>query len=55
MSGWSTSRSSSSTAVFLLAVVVLKIKTEEAFLGERFGSAYRRYQEEVKALIPFVY
>jgi len=43
------------SAVFVLAVVVLKIKTEEAFLGERFGSAYRQYQKQVKALIPFVY
>ena len=42
------------SAVFVLAAVVLKIKTEEAFLGERFGAAYRQYQEHVKALIPFV-
>jgi protein-S-isoprenylcysteine O-methyltransferase Ste14 len=39
----------------VLAVAVLKLRTEEAFLGERFGSAYRRYQEDVKALIPFIY
>ncbi len=43
------------SVVFVLAVVVLKIRTEEAFLGERFGSAYRQYRDEVKALIPFVY
>jgi protein-S-isoprenylcysteine O-methyltransferase Ste14 len=39
----------------VLAVAVRKLRTEEAFLGERFGSAYRRYQEDVKALIPFIY
>jgi protein-S-isoprenylcysteine O-methyltransferase Ste14 len=39
----------------VLAVAVLKLRTEEALLGERFGSAYRRYREDVKALIPFIY
>jgi protein-S-isoprenylcysteine O-methyltransferase Ste14 len=43
------------SAAFLLAVVALKIRTEEVLLGERFGSAYRQYQEKVKALIPFLF
>jgi protein-S-isoprenylcysteine O-methyltransferase Ste14 len=43
------------SAAFVLAVVALKIRTEEAFLGERFGPAYRQYQRKVKALIPFVF
>jgi protein-S-isoprenylcysteine O-methyltransferase Ste14 len=32
----------------------LKLQTEERFLTEQFGTQYTRYQEEVKALIPFV-
>ncbi len=32
----------------------LKSRTEEAFMVEHFGAPYRRYQERVKALIPYV-
>jgi protein-S-isoprenylcysteine O-methyltransferase Ste14 len=32
----------------------LKLQTEERFLTEQFGTQYTRYQQEVKALIPFV-
>ena len=32
----------------------LKLRTEERFLTEQFGTQYTRYQQEVKALIPFV-
>jgi protein-S-isoprenylcysteine O-methyltransferase Ste14 len=32
----------------------LKLRLEEQFMIERFGSEYTRYQREVKALIPSV-
>jgi protein-S-isoprenylcysteine O-methyltransferase Ste14 len=32
----------------------LKSRTEESFMLQQFGEQYRRYQREVKALIPFV-
>jgi protein-S-isoprenylcysteine O-methyltransferase Ste14 len=32
----------------------LKLKMEERFMLEQFGADYRRYQERVKALIPYV-
>jgi protein-S-isoprenylcysteine O-methyltransferase Ste14 len=32
----------------------LKARVEEALMIEQFGDQYRRYQREVKALIPFV-
>jgi len=32
----------------------LKSRTEEEFMVEQFGASYRRYQERVKALIPYV-
>lgn len=32
-----------------------KSRVEEAFMREQFGAEYARYQEQVKALIPFVY
>ncbi len=32
----------------------LKLKMEESFMLSQFGSQYRDYQREVKALIPFV-
>jgi protein-S-isoprenylcysteine O-methyltransferase Ste14 len=43
-----------------LAVLILiiaycrKIQIEEAWLLQRFGEEYRRYQRAVKALLPFV-
>ncbi|HLJ16073.1 MAG TPA: isoprenylcysteine carboxylmethyltransferase family protein [Bryobacteraceae bacterium] len=33
----------------------MKSRIEEAFMDEQFGSRYREYQREVKALIPFVW
>jgi len=32
----------------------LKLRIEERFMLEQFGADYRRYQERVKALIPYV-
>jgi protein-S-isoprenylcysteine O-methyltransferase Ste14 len=32
----------------------LKLRMEERFMVEQFGADYRRYQERVKALIPYV-
>jgi protein-S-isoprenylcysteine O-methyltransferase Ste14 len=32
----------------------LKLRMEERFMLEQFGADYRRYQERVKALIPYV-
>jgi protein-S-isoprenylcysteine O-methyltransferase Ste14 len=32
----------------------LKLRMEERFMVEEFGADYRRYQERVKALIPYV-
>ena len=32
----------------------LKARTEESFMLQQFGEQYRRYQRDVKALIPFV-
>jgi protein-S-isoprenylcysteine O-methyltransferase Ste14 len=32
----------------------LKSRTEEEFMVQQFGAAYRRYQEQVKALIPYI-
>lgn len=32
----------------------LKLRTEETFLAEEFGSPYVQYRQETKALIPFV-
>src|SRR5215471_7528908 len=40
-------------ALFLL-LFILKIRIEERFMREQFGDDYRIYQEQVKALIPFV-
>ncbi len=33
----------------------LKLRIEERFMLEQFGTDYRRYQERVKALIPYVF
>jgi len=33
----------------------LKITTEEQFMVQRFGEAYVRYKQEVKALVPFLF
>lgn len=46
-------------ALFGVAIFLLlfrsKIRTEEGFMLEQFGPAYRLYQGEVKSLIPFVW
>ena len=42
-------------ALALIAVALLvKLRLEERWMVERFGEDYRRYQREVKGLIPFV-
>jgi len=41
--------------LFVLFALLWKIKLEEEFLGERFGSSYLEYKKKVKSLIPFVY
>jgi protein-S-isoprenylcysteine O-methyltransferase Ste14 len=42
-------------AIVLVSVAFgLKSRTEETFMLQQFGDQYRRYQQEVKALIPFV-
>ena len=33
----------------------LKSRTEESFMLEQFGDQYRNYQQQVKALIPYVF
>lgn len=40
--------------VLFLAGFWVKARTEEALMVAQFGEQYRRYQREVKALIPFV-
>ncbi len=41
-------------AAVLLLAFWLKLRIEERFMLEQFGADYRRYQERVKALIPYV-
>ena len=45
--------------VFAVAIVFValwrKLRLEERWMIETFGDAYRRYRNEVKALIPFVF
>jgi len=44
-----------------LAIVVcgvgfwLKMRTEEAFMFERFGAEYLTYRQQVSALVPFIF
>ena len=42
--------------VLVVAIVAywLKIRTEERFLEDQFGTAYSAYKHDVRALIPFV-
>jgi protein-S-isoprenylcysteine O-methyltransferase Ste14 len=42
-------------AALVLAMLLLKIRIEERFMSEQFGSAYRDYKQKVTALIPFVW
>jgi protein-S-isoprenylcysteine O-methyltransferase Ste14 len=40
--------------VFVIVAFARKIRLEEAWLLQRFGSAYSQYQKDVKSLIPFL-
>ena len=40
--------------IAIAAGFLIKIRTEERFMGETFGDAYARYRAEVPALIPFL-
>jgi protein-S-isoprenylcysteine O-methyltransferase Ste14 len=40
--------------ILVLAALLLKIRIEEKFLLEEFGSTYIQYRKEVKSLIPFL-
>jgi protein-S-isoprenylcysteine O-methyltransferase Ste14 len=40
--------------LFVLAVLLGKIRAEEKFLLEEFGEAYVQYRKEVKGLIPYL-
>jgi len=42
-------------AGLLLVMLRLKSRTEERFMTEEFGSEYRLYEQQVKALIPFIW
>jgi protein-S-isoprenylcysteine O-methyltransferase Ste14 len=42
-------------AGLLLVMLRLKSRTEERFMTEKFGLEYRQYQQQVKALIPFIW
>jgi protein-S-isoprenylcysteine O-methyltransferase Ste14 len=39
----------------VFAMLLMKSRMEERFMMEEFGSVYRDYGRQVKALIPFVY
>ncbi|MFK5890554.1 MAG: isoprenylcysteine carboxylmethyltransferase family protein [Flavobacteriaceae bacterium] len=39
----------------LITVLLLKIKSEEVFLTQKFGNAYSTYKAQTKRLVPFVY
>ena len=41
--------------IVLIAVLLMKIKSEEQFLKERFGEDYLLYKKMTKRLIPFVF
>ncbi len=44
--------------VWIAAVVaglILKLRTEEKFMTEQFGSVYTDYRQKTKALVPFVW
>jgi protein-S-isoprenylcysteine O-methyltransferase Ste14 len=41
--------------LFVLAVLLGKIRAEEKFLLEEFGEAYVQYKKEVKGLIPCIF
>lgn len=39
----------------VLVMLLLKIRTEEQFMREQFGTAYLEYSQKVRALVPYVY
>jgi len=39
----------------VLVMLLLKIRVEEKFMTEEFGSEYKDYSQHVKALVPFVW
>ncbi len=41
--------------VFFVLAFEIKLRREEAWLTQRFGEAYHAYQQQVKALVPFVW
>jgi len=41
--------------VAMLSVLLHKMKVEERFMTEQFGSAYTDYQEKTKAFLPLVW
>jgi len=41
--------------LLLIAVLLLKIKSEEVFLELKFGSNYKNYKAASKRLIPFIF
>jgi len=43
------------TSLFLIPVILVRIKLEEELLGEVFQEAYQKYKERTKRLIPFIY
>ena len=42
-------------AGMVFVTLSLKLRIEERFMTEEFGAEYKNYQQQVKALIPFVY
>ena len=40
---------------FIMVMLLLKIRTEEQFMREQFGTEYVEYSRRVKTLVPFVY
>lgn len=41
--------------VVMLSILILKMRVEEQFMCEQFGSAYVSYQKETRALVPFIW
>jgi protein-S-isoprenylcysteine O-methyltransferase Ste14 len=41
--------------IFILAAMLIKIKKEEEFMNEVFGTSFQSYKMKVKKLIPGIY
>lgn len=41
--------------IFLLSAMMIKIKKEEEFMNEVFGTSFQTYKSKVKRLIPGIY